>query len=172
MNKKQSLNGVWEYRVGKGKFTPKTVPFSELAVGHSECKRNFDLDFTADKIFLKFDGITYAAKVYLNDEYIGNMTAYCEYSFDITNRVKEKDNKLLVEIEDISPVFGPTAGWENFGGIIRDVAIEYKNKNYIEDVFAHSVIENDYTSALLTVETKCVNPQNAVFEIKLSYIII
>ncbi len=169
MNRIQSLNGIWEYRIGKGKFIKKQVPFSELAVGHSECRRVFDLEGNADKFFLKFDGITYAAKVYLNDRFIGSMIAYCEYSFDITDCVKQKDNVLLVEIEDISPSFGPTAGWENFGGIIRDVSIEYKNSNYIEDVFAHYVLKDAYTSALLTVETKCVNRQNAVFEINLSY---
>ena len=169
MKKIQSLNGFWEYRVGKGEFSPKNVPFSELPVGHSECKRSFDLDFTSEKIFLKFDGITYSAKVYLNGEYLGNMVAYCEYCFEITEIAKEKDNILLVELEDIAPAFGPTAGWENFGGIIRDVTIEYKSENYIEDVFAHSVITDNYTSAELTVETKCSFPDSAEFEIKLSY---
>ena len=83
MKKFQSLNGLWEYRVGKGEFESKNVPFSTLPVGHSECKKSFDLDFNADKIFLKFDGITYAAKVFLNNCMLGEMLPYVEYSFDI-----------------------------------------------------------------------------------------
>lgn len=169
VNKNQSLNGLWEYRVGKGKFTNVTVPFSALAVGHSECKRKFDVHFSSDKTFLKFDGITYAAKVHLNGLYLGEMLPYSEYEFDITESVKPEDNELLVEIEDISPKFGPTAGWENYSGIIRNVSILYKNNDYIEDVFAHSQLLCDYTVADFVVETRCSLPLEAEFKIELSY---
>ena len=84
---------------------------------------------------VKFDGITYAAKVYVNGIYLGEMLPYSEYEFDITEFVKAKDNELLVEIEDISPTFGPSEGWENFGGIIRDVSLVFHEENYIADVF-------------------------------------
>ena len=63
---KQSLNGTWNYRIGKGKWTKKTVPFSALCVGHSECERVFDLELESQAILLKFDGITYNGDVYLN----------------------------------------------------------------------------------------------------------
>ena len=46
-----------------------------------------------------------------------------------------KNNELIVDIEDISPVFGPTAGWENFGGICGDVTLLYSSALYIENVF-------------------------------------
>ncbi len=151
---KQPLNGSWNYRAGKGKWANVTVPFSHLCVGHSECARYFDLTENTNKIFLKFDGITYYSKVYLNDSYLGEMGPYCEYSFDITDIVKEKNNYLLVELEDISPAFGPTEGWENFGGITRDVYLEYASNNYIEDVFFHTTLLNDYNDAEFTVETK------------------
>lgn len=169
VNKIQSLNGVWEYRVGKGKFSTVTVPFSTLPVGHSECKCKFNLQFKSEKTFLKFDGITYAAKVYLNGFYLGEMLPYSEYEFDITQSAQPENNELLVEIEDISPAFGPTAGWENYGGIIRDVSVVYKNSNYIEDVFAHSKLLNNYTAANFVVETKCSEPLGAEFKIELFY---
>lgn len=169
----QNLNGEWNYRIGKGAVRKIQVPFSALPVGHSECFRSFDLDRNfreaSDKIYLKFDGITYAAKVYFNDTLLGNMLPYVEYSFDITEYAKKTDNQLSVELEDIAPIFGPTAGWENFGGIIRDVSILYKNKNHIEDVFAHSVLEDAYTAADFVVETKCTEAEGAEFEISLSY---
>lgn len=163
---KQSLNGLWEYRIGKGKFAPKNVPFSCLAVGHSECKRSFDLEHNDEKIFLKFDGITYAAIVYLNGKKVGEMLPYSEYSFDITEIVKDKENELLVEIEDIAPRFGPSEGWENFGGIIRDVSLLYSKENYIKDVFFHYELVNDYTAAKITTDTLS-SIGEGVFEIKL-----
>ena len=147
----QSLNGIWDYRIGKGAWLKKQIPFSELCVGHSECRKYFDLEHFDDTILLKFDGITYNASVYLNDCYLGKMLPYCEYTFDVTKIVQDKNNCLFVEIEDIDASFGPSEGWENYGGIIRDVSIHYKKAFYINDVFfAHSLI-NDYKDAEYSV---------------------
>ena len=74
----KTLNGKWNYRIGKGEWTTKVVPFSELCVGHSEYQRCFDLDTTSDVVLLKFDGITYNAEVYLNDIHIGKMIPYSD----------------------------------------------------------------------------------------------
>ena len=155
--KKYSLNGTWLYRIGKGEFTEITVPFSKLAVGHFECKRGFDLERISNQVFIKFYGITYYAKVFFNDVLLGEMGPYCEYSFNVTDYIKTKDNVLLLEMEDTSPAFGPTAGWENFGGIIRDVELISYDENYIEDVFFYSKLSNDYSNAEFTVETKLAN---------------
>ena len=149
---KQALNGIWDYRIGKGTWGKKQVPFSSLCVGHSECKTHFDLEAISESILLKFEGITYNADVYLNDTYLGKMLPYCEYTFDITDLVKKRDNCLFVEIEDINASFGPSEGWENYGGIIRDVYIEYKNKSYIKDVFFTQSLFNSYSSARYSVK--------------------
>ncbi len=142
--KGESLNGVWERRVGYGKFKPQQVPYSTFPVGHSECKRTFDLSEKSEKTFLRFDGITYFAKVFLNGKELGEMLPYSEYVFDITEIVKEKENELLVELEDISPAFGPSEGWENYGGIIRGVTLLYANASYIRDAFFSATLENNY----------------------------
>lgn len=155
--KKYSLNGLWQYRIGKGEFSTITVPFSKLPVGHFECKKAFDIEENFNKIFIKFCGITYYAKVFLNDVFLGEMGPYCEYSFNVTDFLKAKDNIILLEMEDTSPVFGPTAGWENFGGIIRDVELIGYDENHIEDVFFYSTLLNNYSTAEITVETKLDN---------------
>ena len=147
----QTLNGIWNYRIGKGEWGKKSVPFSALCVGHSECQRYFDLEGNAPVVLLKFDGITYNADVYLNDTYLGKMLPYSEYTFDVSKIVKERDNLLLVEIEDINASFGPSEGWENYGGIIRDVSLIYKNKGYIRDVFFTQNLTNSYSDAEYTV---------------------
>ena len=100
--KTQTLNGKWNYRIGKGVEGVVNVPFSVLPVGHSECTKVFDSEHLSVKTFLKFDGITYRAKVRLNGIFIGEMLPYSEYVFDITSIVKEKNNFLKVELEDIS----------------------------------------------------------------------
>ena len=161
----QSLNGMWLYRIGKGKQREVSVPFSTLAVGHSECECTFTLTETAPCTYLKFDGITYAAKVFLNDIFIGDMLPYSEYLFDVTAFVCDV-NALRVELEDIAPAFGPSEGWENFGGIIRDVSVLYAAENRITDVFFHATLQDDYRNAVFTVETTAQIPQG-VFHITL-----
>lgn len=150
--REESLNGVWERRVGYGKFKPQQVPYSTLPVGHSECKRKFDLSEKTEKVFLRFDGITYLAKVFLNGKELGEMLPYSEYLFDITAIAKEKDNELLVLLEDVSPTFGPSEGWENYGGIIRGVSLLYSNASYVKDVFFSATLKNDYQDGTFKVQ--------------------
>lgn len=152
--KYQDLCGTWEYRVGKGEKKSITVPFSTLPVGHSECSRTFDADTTAGRAFLFFGGITYHATVTLNGRVLGEMLPYCEYEFEITDLVKPKDNALLVELEDIAPRFGPTEGWENYGGIIRRVGLIYREGPWLSDVFFHCELKNAYRDATYTVELR------------------
>ena len=151
MRNKQSLNGVWSYRVGNGAWSEVRVPFSRLPVGHSECRRTFDAPQRAARTELVFEGITYAAEVTLNGTPLGTMLPYVEYRFDVTALVRPTDYELLVALEDTAPAFGPTEGWENFGGIIRDVYLEYTGNTRIEDVFFHSTLQNDYRDATVTV---------------------
>ena len=133
-----SLNGEWLYRIGKGAQTKVSVPFSRLPVGHSECVRYFDAPEDTGRVFIKFDGITYYARVFLNGAELGEMLPYCEYEFEVTNTLKKHANELRVELEDLDRAFGPSEGWENFGGIIRDVSLILRGESYIKDVFFKS----------------------------------
>ena len=47
-----------------------------------------------------------------------------------------------VELEDIDRSFGPTEGWENFGGIIRDVSLIYKEKALTKAWFYKTIYED------------------------------
>ncbi len=163
----QSLNGEWLYRIGGGEETVRKVPFSAIPVGKSFCTKKFDTEYTSERIRLFFDGITYHAKVTLNGRVLGEMLPYCEYSFDVTDIIKSNGNKLAVELDDISPVFGPTEGWQNYGGIVRDVYLVYNEKNYIKDVFFHAELKNDYTDAEYTVEIE--SSEGGVYLVELSY---
>ena len=166
--KTQSLCGVWQYRVGKGSWREQEVPFSRLAVGHSECLCRFDRTEPAPIVLLKLEGITYSAKVFLNGEHLGDMVPYSEYTFDVSHLVKPTDNELLVEIEDISPDFGPSEGWENFGGIIRDVSLLYAKEGYLRDVFFHSTLKNNYRDAEFTVELQAECQGDFTYRVTLS----
>ena len=164
----QSLNGLWSRRIGEGEAMPCTVPYSTLPVGRSTCKREFSVEADYERLFLKFDGITYRATVTLNEILLGKMFPYCEYEFEITDLVRNGENELSVELEDLNLSFGPTPGWENFGGIIRDVSLVYRNKNYIKDVFFKSELINGYSDAIVSVEVETDKPSGAILEISLA----
>ena len=163
-----TLNGEWLYRIGGAAQTSITVPFSRLPVGHSECTRSFDVASSAKRIFLKFDGVTYYAKVFLNGIELGEMLPYCEYKFEITSIARPLGNELRVELEDIDCAFGPSEGWENFGGIIRDVSMIMCEEHYIKDVFFKTYQSNVSGSADIEVEISADASPDAAFNITLS----
>ena len=131
MRTRQSLNGLWQYRIGKGEWRTRQVPFSALPVGKSTCALHFDAAAHTGRAFLVFEGITYAADVVLNGQALGSMLPYVPYRFEITGLLRQADNRLEVELSDIEPAFGPSEGWENYGGIIREVFIEYTAESRI-----------------------------------------
>lgn len=152
MRRRQSLNGFWDYRIGKGAYVKKKVPFSALPVGESECVLRFNGEkASAPRAFLVFEGITYAAKATLNGVLLGEMLAYAEYRFEVTDILKDEDNVLSVELSDTEPAFGPSEGWENYGGIIRDVYVEYTGKTVIGDYLWNGALNADYSEAACTL---------------------
>lgn len=167
--KTQSLNGIWCYRKGKGEWSTRKVPCSSLAVGHSEYRKTFVTEYSSPKVFLKLDGITYRAEVFLNGHHLGTMLPYSEYTYDISNIISKNENELLVELEDISPAFGPSVGWENFSGIIRPVTLIYTEESYIKDCFFHTKLTNNFKSAEYTLETDVNAPAGCMLEVALKY---
>lgn len=154
MRKIQKLNGWWNYRIGKGEYVKKFVPYSDLCVGISECMLNFNREHHTDRAFIVFEGITYSAKVFLNGTFLGELSPYIEHKIEVTDILKDKDNEIIVEIRDMGMPFGPSAGWENYSGIIRDVYIEYTKKSIISDIIWHNSLSHDYKNAECYVDGK------------------
>ncbi len=154
MRKKQLLNGWWDYRIGKGNFTKKLIPYSDLCVGLSECVLRFNAEQKESRAFLVFEGITYNATVELNGIFLGELSPYIEHRIEITGILNDTDNCLSVKICDTGLPFGPSAGWENYSGIIRDVYIEYTNSSIITDIFWHTALSEDFSNAKCYIDYK------------------
>lgn len=150
--KEMTLNGTWRYRVGRGAWTTVEVPYCARPVGHAVCRRTFVTE-QAPVTRLRLCGILYHATVTLNGQVLGEMLPYCEYTYDITDvlRPQGEQNTLDIELEDIAPVFGPSEGWENYGGIPRDVMLLQSERQWLADVFFSAALTDDYTAADMTV---------------------
>ena len=105
----------------------------------------------------------------------GEMLPYCRYEFEISHLIREKDNEVSVEIEDMDVVFGPSEGWENYGGIIREVKVAYLGSGKISDCFFRADYADGYAAAhcrvsyeadgqgkKLLMQTQLKNRENAV----------
>lgn len=93
-----------------------------------------------EQVYIKFEGVMTYAKVYLNGVYIGeHKGGYTPFRLDLTMVARFDDYNLLTvyvdshEREDIPP-FGYVIDYLTYGGIYREVALEYGNQTRIETV--------------------------------------
>lgn len=104
------LNGKWEFGFDKKEIVVPFCPESLLSGINETFKKGamffytkiFSLPdgFVKDKVFLHFGAVNRSAKVYLNDEFVGEHTgSYLPFSFEISKFLKDK-NKLTVVCEN------------------------------------------------------------------------
>ena len=117
----------------------------------------FDLKDIKDKnFFINFGGINSAGEVYVNGEFVGySEDTFDEQEYDITQFVKEGENKLAVTVyRYCTGSYLEDQDMWRLSGIFRDVTLIEKPKVEIADFFTRSSLYNDYKSAkfLATIE--------------------
>ena len=142
------LNGYWDWQLPGGAWQRKWVPSSYTCVGRATFQKDVAIQMAAgQRAFLCFDGIAYTGRVWLNGQALGDLLPYIPYRFEVTGRVVDGPNRIRVEVEDITASYGPTGGWEDYGGITRDVYLEVCDAIEIEDVQWLCSFNGDYTAA-------------------------
>ena len=109
-----------------------------------ECQYMLPQDFAKDRILLHFGAVDQIAKVYVNDEYVGEHEGgYLPFSFDITKYVKKENNRLrVVAIDTLSKNYPYGKQCRNRGGmwytpvsgIWQNVWLENVPNTYIENL--------------------------------------
>ena len=91
------------------------------------------------RLFAYFGAANYLADVYLNGQKLGRHEGgFTPFNFEITNLVREKDNFLIVKVDnkrrrDAVPTLN--TDWWNYGGLSRDVNLIEVPDIFIEDYF-------------------------------------
>lgn len=104
-------------------------------------KKSFDYpkSNSGNKVFVYFGGANYMAEVYLNGKKLGTHEGgFTPFNFEITNLLKEKDNFLIVKVDNKRKKEAvPTLNtdWWNYGGITREVKLVEVPATYIQDYF-------------------------------------
>ncbi|MEI7980926.1 MAG: glycoside hydrolase family 2 TIM barrel-domain containing protein [Bacteroidota bacterium] len=92
-----------------------------------------------NRLFLYIGATNYRADVYLNGKKLGyHKGGFTPFNFEITGLVKEKDNFLIVKVDNkrkAEEVPTLNTDWWNYGGITRDVALIETPGIFIIDYF-------------------------------------
>lgn len=159
-----NLNGCWKCEFSKSSELPSdfktdiTVPFSPetplSGVGrvlepseylHYEKRFNITSDFNKGRVFIHFGAVDQIADVYLNGVHIGSHSGgYTPFSFEITDNIKEGENRLNVTVRDFSDTKQYSRGKQKFNrggiwyspqsGIWQTVWLESTPKEYLHSV--------------------------------------
>ena len=103
-------------------------------------KKSFDYQKKdGTRLFVYFGAANYLADVYLNGQKIGRHEGgFTPFNFEITNLVREKDNFLIVKVDnkrrrDAVPTLN--TDWWNYGGLTREVNLVEVPDTFIQDYF-------------------------------------
>lgn len=133
--------------------------------------RKFDLNpgLHNKKITLTFNGVATAFYVWLNGKFIGySEDSFTPSEFDITNAVKEKDNRLCVAVFKFS-----TASWledQDFWrltGIFRSVELKAQAEVHLDDIDLQPKLTTHQLGSL-TTQIKLTGKLTRIDQIKLN----
>lgn len=159
-----NLNGCWKCEFSKSSELPSdfktdiTVPFSPetplsgvgrvlepTAYLHYEKRFDIPSNFNKGRVFIHFGAVDQIADVYLNGVHIGSHSGgYTPFSFEITDNIKEGENRLNVTVRDFSDTKQYSRGKQKFNrggiwyspqsGIWQTVWLESTPKEYLHSV--------------------------------------
>lgn len=100
------------------------------------------------RIILRFEAVNYRAKVWINNELIGeNRDGFLPFEFEIGNRILwDAENTLAVSVDNShheGDVPGMHVGWRGVGGIIRDVSLYATDQLHIQNVHVNASASGD-----------------------------
>jgi beta-galactosidase len=143
------LGGSWERWLGDSLYDSVRVPSSYRPIGTARLRRTVSIPSLDAKrrAVLVFEGVANEAVVRWNGREVGRLGPWIGAEFDVTDAIKPGDNALEVEVTDWQVPLGPTGGWEAYGGIARNVSLEFRPDSYVENARLGYKLAPGYASA-------------------------
>lgn len=124
---------------------------------------NVPSEWQGKRVFLTFEGVAHVCEVFLNGEKIGeHRCGYTAFTIEISQQLRYgEDNLLVVKVDSREcvnvPPFGHVIDYMTYGGIYRDVYVDVKEVDYIEDAFIRSELRDlaDTPNAKMLSEVNC-----------------
>jgi len=141
----------WE---GHEKLLPPQIPQKHNPVGSYVRFFNVDETLLGKETYISFQGVETAFYVWLNGEFVGySEDSFTPSEFNITPYLKEKGNKLAVEVYRYS-----TASWLEdqdfwrFSGIFRDVYLYAVPEIHVRDMKVIADYDYENGNGIITTE--------------------
>jgi hypothetical protein len=146
------LDGAWDFSIHGRAHRKIIVPSSYAPVGGATLERSFDAPPAGGRrALLRFGGVVMTGDVWLNERHLGAFGPWTPFTIDVTEALRPGSNRLRVEVSDIDGFDPWNRNWitaiPRFGGIIRDVALEWKPAIYIDNARLDYKLTNHYREA-------------------------
>lgn len=109
----------------------------------------------ASRVVLTLEGVESSAAVWLNGQFIGyGEDGFTPSRYDVSQAARPGENRLCVQcFQRTSGSWLEDQDFWRFSGIFRDVTLTFEPRAHVEDIFVHTPLSDDFTSARLEVET-------------------
>lgn len=166
-DKPQYVNTQYPWE-GHEQLVPPQIPKKRNPVGSYVKFFDVDKELLGKETFISFQGVETAIYVWLNGEFVGySEDSFTPSEFNITLYLKEKNNKLAVEVYRYS-----TASWLEdqdfwrFSGIFRDVYLYAVPEIHVRDMKVIADYDYENGNGILATELDIIGDSD--YEIKLT----
>ena len=166
-DKPQYVNTQYPWE-GHEQLVPPQIPKKRNPVGSYVKFFDVDKELLGKETFISFQGVETAIYVWLNGEFVGySEDSFTPSEFNITPYLKEKNNKLAVEVYRYS-----TASWLEdqdfwrFSGIFRDVYLYAVPEIHVRDMKVIADYDYENGNGILATELDIIGDSD--YEIKLA----
>ena len=166
-DKPQYVNTQYPWE-GHEQLVPPQIPKKRNPVGSYVKFFDVDKELLGKETFISFQGVETAIYVWLNGEFVGySEDSFTPSEFNITPYLKEKNNKLAVEVYRYS-----TASWLEdqdfcrFSGIFRDVYLYAFPEIHVRDMKVIADYDYENGNGILATELDIIGDSD--YEIKLT----
>ena len=166
-DKPQYVNTQYPWE-GHEQLVPPQIPKKRNPVGSYVKFFDADKELLGKETFISFQGVETAIYVWLNGEFVGySEDSFTPSEFNITPYLKEKNNKLAVEVYRYS-----TASWLEdqdfwrFSGIFRDVYLYAVPEIHVRDMKVIADYDYENGNGILATELDIIGDSD--YEIKLT----
>ncbi len=141
---------------GKAFLRPPHIDWDYNPVG--SYVKEFDLEqpLLGKRICISFQGVEQAFFVWLNGQFIGySEDTFTPSEFDLTDVIKERNNRLCVEVyKRSSAAWLEDQDFFRFSGIFRDVYLFAKPECHVEDLWVQAGVKEDYKTGTFSLKAR------------------
>lgn len=141
---------------GGADIRPPAVDWDHNYVG--SYIKEFDLEegLLGKRVCISFQGVEPACFVWLNGAFVGyTEDSFTPADFDLTDRIREKGNRLCVEVyRRCSASWLEDQDFFRFSGIFRDVYLYAKPRVHVEDLWVQAGLKEDLRTGTFCLKVK------------------